>query len=200
MFTGIIEETGSVRAVQKGSTASFIKIEAKKIFEDMHIGDSIAVNGVCLTVTEMLNNKTVFADVTPETYSRTNFSELMIGNSVNLERAMSANGRFGGHIVTGHIDGTAVTKKIEKRGNSIEYYFSCNENLMSSYNEKGSVAINGISLTIARITNDSFVVSVIPHTMKNTNLQFLKEKKSVNIECDILGKYIQKYLENNKRK
>lgn len=200
MFTGIIEETGTISDIRKTGQSIRIGIRTNITFSDLKPGDSLCVNGVCLTVTEMLNNKTVFADVTPETYSRTNFSELMIGNSVNLERAMSANGRFGGHIVTGHIDGTAVTKKIEKRGNSIEYYFSCNENLMSSFVEKGSVTINGISLTIARITNDSFVVSVIPHTMKNTNLQFLKEKKSVNIECDILGKYIQKYLENNKRK
>ena len=195
MFTGIVEEVGLIKEISSNS----LSICCSKILSDIKLGDSIAVNGVCLTVTDF-GSTLLKADISKETYNVTNFSELKPNESVNLERAMSMNTRFGGHIVTGHIDGTAVTKKIEKRGNSIEYYFSCNENLMSSFVEKGSVAINGISLTIARITNDSFVVSVIPHTMKNTNLQFLKEKKSVNIECDILGKYIQKYLENNKRK
>lgn len=193
MFTGIIEEIGTVRAVQKGSSASFIKIEAGKIFEDMHIGDSIAVNGVCLTVTRFSGN--VFtADVMNETLSRSSLGSLKTGSIVNLERAMAANRRFGGHIVTGHIDGTGTISKIERDGIALWYTVSAADNILRYIVEKGSVAIDGISLTSAKVTEDSFSVSVIPHTAAQTALSSKGIGDTVNLENDIVGKYVEKLL------
>ncbi|MDD6098447.1 MAG: riboflavin synthase [Oscillospiraceae bacterium] len=193
MFTGIIEETGYVRAVQKGSTASFIKIEAKKIFEDMHIGDSIAVNGVCLTVTGFSGN--VFtADVMNETLSRSSLGSLKAGSIVNLERAMAAKGRFGGHIVTGHIDGTGTISEIEKDGIALWYTVTADKKILRYIVEKGSVAIDGISLTVAKVTENSFSVSVIPHTAAQTALSSKGIGDTVNLENDIVGKYVEKLL------
>lgn len=193
MFTGIIEEIGTVRAVQKGSSASFIKIEAGKIFEDMHIGDSIAVNGVCLTVTRFSGN--VFtADVMNETLSRSSLGSLKTGSIVNLERAMAANRRFGGHIVTGHIDGTGTISKIERDGIALWYTVSAADNILRYIVEKGSVAIDGISLTVAKVTEDSFSVSVIPHTAAQTALSSKGIGDTVNLENDIVGKYVEKLL------
>ncbi|MBR5934426.1 MAG: riboflavin synthase [Treponema sp.] len=193
MFTGIVEETGEITHIRRTGQSVRIGIRNNITFDDLKIGDSLCVNGICLTVTEKHNNKTVFADVTPETFSRTDFNTIMTGHKVNLERAMKACDRFGGHIVTGHIDGTARIKSLLKNGNSIEYRFICSEGILNGIVEKGSVAVNGISLTVAKMDSESFTVSVIPHTLQNTNLFLLKENDRVNIECDILGKYIKKY-------
>ena len=173
-------------------------IRTDKVAEDLKPGDSLAVEGVCLTVTQIRSDKTVFADVTPETFSKTNFMELIPGKKVNLERAMPANGRFGGHIVTGHIDGTGRLASKVNNGNSIEYTFSVPENISNYMVQKGSIAVNGISLTIAEINGNKCRVAVIPHTQKNTTLQFLKDDALVNIECDILGKYACRQMQTLK--
>ena len=193
MFTGIVEEIGTITAVRKTGDAIKLGIRTGVTFDDLKIGDSLCVNGVCLTVTSLQNNKIVFADVSPETVSKTNFSNLKINSKVNLERALLNNGRFGGHIVTGHIDGTAKLQKIAKTGNSFVYTFDCENQIIDGIVQKGSITINGISLTICNFTKKSFSVAIIPHTIANTNLQFLRQGENVNIECDILGKYIKKY-------
>ncbi len=192
MFTGIIEEVGIVRTVQKGSS-SFIKIQASKVLEDVHIGDSIAVNGVCLTVTEFSGN--VFrADVMNETLSRSSLGQLKNGSPVNLERAMAANGRFGGHIVSGHIDGTGTISGIENDGIAVWYTISAPPEIMRYIVEKGSIAIDGISLTVAKVTGSSFSVSIIPHTASQTILSTKKTGDVVNLENDIVGKYVEKLI------
>lgn len=193
MFTGIIEEVGTVKAVQKGSSSSFIKIQADKIFSDMHIGDSIAVNGVCLTVTDFGGN--IFrADVMNETLIRSSLGALKNGSPVNLERAMATDGRFGGHIVSGHIDGTGTISDIKNDGIAVWYTISAPLEIMRYIVEKGSVAIDGISLTVAAVTDSSFSVSIIPHTAEQTILSTKKVGDVVNLENDLVGKYIEKLM------
>lgn len=193
MFTGIVEEVGRVKAIQKGSVSSFIKIEAEKIFGDIHIGDSIAVNGVCLTVTDF-GGKIFRADVMNETLGRSSLGSLKNGSLVNLERAMAANGRFGGHIVSGHIDGTGVISDIKKDGIAIWYTISAPPEIMRYTVEKGSIAIDGISLTVARVTDKGFSVSIIPHTAEQTVLSYKRAGDTVNLENDIIGKYVEKLM------
>lgn len=193
MFTGIIEEVGTVQAIQHSGGNSFIKISAEKILSDVHDGDSIAVNGVCLTVTDFSNN--IFrADVMNETLNRSSLGSLKKGSPVNLERAMSANGRFGGHIVSGHIDGTGVISDIKKDGIAIWYTISTKPEIMRYIIEKGSIAIDGISLTVAKVTDNNFSVSIIPHTAQQTILLYKRIGDIVNLENDIVGKYIEKLL------
>lgn len=194
MFTGIVEEIGTVTTIRKTGNAIRLGIRTGITFDDLKTGDSLCVNGVCLTVTSLQNNKVVFADVSPETIRKTEFSQLKTNSKVNLERAMLNNGRFGGHFVTGHIDGTATLLKITREDNSFIYTFSCSKEITDGIVKKGSITVNGISLTIADFTDTSFSVAIIPHTIQNTNLQFLKTGDSVNIECDILGKYIRRKI------
>ena len=170
-----------------------LSIEGNKIFEDVHLGDSIAVNGVCLTVTSY--SKNVFtADVMNETLKRSSLGSLKNGSEVNLERAMAANGRFGGHIVSGHIDGTGVISDMSKDDIAIWVTISTTAEILRLIVEKGSIAIDGISLTVARVSNTDFAVSVIPHTGANTTLLDKKVGDVVNLENDITGKYIEKLL------
>lgn len=193
MFTGIVEEIGKVQNIRKNIKSSVIVIEGNKIFEDIHVGDSIAVNGVCLTVTTF-NNNIFEADIMNETLNRSSLGRLKNGSYVNLERAMSANGRFGGHIVSGHIDGTGKIVKIEKDDNAIWYTISVEEKLMKYIVEKGSVAIDGISLTVAKVCTKDFSVSIIPHTVKETILSHKSVGDIVNIENDVIGKYVEKFI------
>ena len=193
MFTGIVEEIGKVQNIRKNIKSSVIVIEGNKIFEDIHVGDSIAVNGVCLTVTTF-NNNIFEADIMNETLNRSSLGRLKNGSYVNLERAMSANGRFGGHIVSGHIDGTGKIVKIEKDDNAIWYTISVEEKLMKYIVEKGSVAIDGISLTVAKVCTKDFSVSIIPHTVKETILSHISVGDIVNIENDVIGKYVEKFI------
>lgn len=186
MFTGIVEEVGSVK-----SPGNKLKIQCAEILSDIHKGDSISVNGVCLTVVEFDKNS-ITVDVMNETLCRTNTGSLKKGDYVNLERAMSANGRFGGHIVSGHIDGTGTITAINQDGIAIWYSIKAEENILHYIVEKGSVAIDGISLTVAYVDDELFKVSVIPHTQKNTALLFKKIGDKVNLENDIVGKYIEK--------
>ncbi|PXV91754.1 riboflavin synthase alpha chain [Lachnotalea glycerini] len=198
MFTGIIEETGSIRSIMRGKQSVTITILADIILEDLHLGDSVAVNGICLTVTEILG-RTFTAYVMHETLTRCELSKLVIGRLVNLERAMPANGRFGGHIVSGHIDGTGQIVDMVKDEKAIWYTIKTGSKIMKYVVEKGSIAIDGISLTIAKANQDSFCVSVIPHTAKNTSLSYKMVGDMVNLENDILGKYIEQLLKNKSK-
>lgn len=193
MFTGIIEEIGRVASVRQGAKSAVLTIEAKHILEDVHLGDSIAVCGVCLTVTSF--TKTQFtADVMHETLTRSVLGRLQSGSRVNLERAMAANGRFGGHIVSGHIDGTGVISAISKDDNAIWYTIRTEGALLRYIVEKGSITIDGISLTVARVSSSDFSVSVIPHTAQMTTLSERRVGDRVNLETDCIGKYVEKLL------
>lgn len=199
MFTGIIEEIGIIQSIKKNNKSSVLSIQGKKIFEDIHIGDSISVNGVCLTVTTF-SNKTFTADVMNETLSRSSLGSLKNGSYVNLERAMSSSGRFGGHIVSGHIDGTGRIIKIKRDDNAIWYTIIVEDGLIRYIVEKGSVAIDGISLTIANVNESSFSVSIIPHTSQETTLSHRLVGDIVNIENDVIGKYVEKLINFEKNK
>jgi len=193
MFTGIIEEVGIVKSVELGGASSLIKIQSDLILKDIHVGDSIAVNGVCLTVTNF-SDKIFRADVMNETLRRSSLGQLTSSSPVNLERAMSAGGRFGGHIVTGHIDGTGIISNIKNDGIAIWYTISTAPQIMRYIVEKGSVAIDGISLTVAEVSEASFSVSIIPHTASQTILSRKKRGDTVNLENDIIGKYVEKLI------
>lgn len=199
MFTGIVEEIGKIQNVRKNIKSSILTIKGDKIFEDIHIGDSISVNGVCLTVTTF-NNNTFTADVMNETLSRSSLCNLKNGSNVNLERAMPANGRFGGHIVSGHIDGTGKIIRIKKDGNAIWYTIAVGEKLMKYIVEKGSIAIDGISLTIAKVIVNGFSVSIVPQTAQETTLFHRLVGDIVNIENDVIGKYVDKLITCEKNK
>lgn len=198
MFTGIVEEVGRIKAMAKGTHSSVLTIEGKVIFEDMHIGDSICVNGVCLTVTDF-SGVTFTADVMHETLNRSGLGQLSAGSPVNLERAMSAEGRFGGHIVSGHIDGTGTIGKLRRDDNAIWYTVNAGEGIMKYVVEKGSIAIDGISLTVATVTDTAFQVSVIPHTAAETILGQKATGDMVNLENDIIGKYVEKLMQYGKQ-
>ena len=193
MFTGIIEEVGTVKEVRRSGNSSYIKIQAEKVLSDVHIGDSIAVNGVCLTVTRF-DSTTFQADVMNETLERSSLGSLRSGSPVDLERAMSAEGRFGGHIVSGHIDGTGTVTDIKNDGIATWYTITAKPEIMRYIVEKGSVAIDGISLTVAKVTENSFSVSIIPHTASQTVLSTKKTGDIVNLENDIVAKYVEKLM------
>lgn len=194
MFTGLIEEVGTIQNVRRGARSCVLTIGCKKVLEGSQIGDSIAVNGVCLTVTNM-GGSYYTADVMAETMNRSSLRQLSTGASVNLERAMPANGRFGGHIVSGHIDGTGTVQSIEPDDNAIWYTIVAKPNLLRYIVEKGSITIDGISLTVAYVDEHCFKVSIIPHTQQVTALHDRGVGDIVNLECDIIGKYVEKLLQ-----
>lgn len=193
MFTGIIEETGTVKKIIDGQSSGSIEIKADKVLSGTNIGDSIAVNGVCLTVTRIHSGSFV-ADVMAETLRKTNLGDLPIGAKVNLERAMAANGRFGGHIVSGHIDGTGKILSLQPEGNAVWVTISAPASILHLIVNKGSIAIDGISLTVAYVDNSVFKVSIIPHTGEETTLLGHKPGDVVNLENDVIGKYVEKLL------
>lgn len=195
MFTGIVEELGTVRRVLPAARAGKIVIGAKKVLEDVHIGDSIAVNGVCLTVVEVAEDA-FSADVMPETLRKSGLGTLKVGDPVDLERAMPANGRFGGHIVSGHIDGTGRIVQMRPEQNAVVVTISAPASILALVVEKGSIAIDGISLTVASVSPSSFTVSLIPHTGEQTVLLKKHAGDIVNLENDVVGKYVQKLLGN----
>lgn len=195
MFTGIIEETGIIRAI----TDKNIKIQAKTVLENTKIGDSIAVNGVCLTVTA-IGNSEFSADISPETLKVTALGKLKSGSKVNLERALKADGRFGGHIVSGHIDGIAKIKNLKKNNDFFDLEIEFENSQEKYVVKKGSITINGISLTIAELNKNRAKIAVIPHTFENTNLKNLNIGDFVNIETDILAKYVEKFLSTSDNK
>ena len=195
MFTGSIEEVGKIKNIQ-GGTNYKLTIGASKILEDIHLGDSIAVNGICLTAISW-DNGSFTVDVMRETLERTSLHKLRAGSFVNLERALAANGRFGGHIVSGHIDGTGEIINIRRDANAVWYKIKTSEKIMEFIIEKGSIAIDGISLTVAKVDRSAFYVSVIPHTLENTILLRKKTGDIVNLENDIVGKYIKSFTDKN---
>ena len=191
MFTGIIEEKGTVERITRGERSLRLTVGINKIAEDIKLGDSIAVNGVCLTAAE-LGAASFTADVMAETVRRTSLSRLVPGSRVNLERAMPVGGRFGGHIVSGHIDGTGTVTKMTREDNAIWVHIAADEKILRYIVEKGSVALDGISLTVAEVGRTEFSVSVIPHTAAETTLAERSVGDIINIECDIIGKYVEK--------
>lgn len=193
MFTGIVEEIGTV--LKSGNP---LVIKAKKILEDVHLGDSIAVNGICLTVTSFADD-TITIDVMNETYSRTNLRHIKYGTKVNLERAMSASGRFGGHIVSGHIDGTGILTDITSDGIAKWLTISADSSILKYIVLKGSVTLDGVSLTVAYVDDKIFKVSVIPHTQSETTLLLKSVGSEINIETDIIGKYVEKFTKPESR-
>lgn len=199
MFTGIIEELGTVMKLDQQGVSAKITIEADKVLEKTKLGDSIAVNGVCLTVTDLGKNS-FCADVMAETLRRSSLGVLKKGSKVNLERAMAADGRFGGHMVSGHIDGTGEIAKISPEGTAVWYTIQAPQNILDGIVEKGSIAIDGISLTVADVSDRDFSVSIIPHTGANTTLSLKKQGNIVNLENDVVGKYVQKFLVNKQEK
>lgn len=193
MFTGIVEEVGKVASIRKGPHSCVLAISASKVLEDVHLGDSIATNGVCLTVTDFTRNG-FSADVMHETLNRSSLGSLRPGSPVNLERAMLAGGRFGGHIVSGHIDGVGTIRDIAEDDNAVWYRIGCAPSILRFIVEKGSIAIDGISLTVAKVDAESFSVSIIPHTRAQTNLATKHAGDVVNLENDCVGKYVERLL------
>ena len=191
MFTGIIEEIGTVRRIEHGAKGARLTIQAKTVLEDTRIGDSIATNGVCLTVVSMTGDS-FSADVMAESLRRSSLGTLQGGAPVNLERAMAANGRFGGHIVSGHIDGTGTIASQKREDNAVWVKIKTPAPLLRYIVEKGSIAIDGVSLTVAAVTDTDFSVSIIPHTGAQTILLGKKPGDPVNLECDVIGKYVEK--------
>ena len=194
MFTGIIEEKGRLLRVLGGNESGSIELAADKVLEGTRIGDSIAVNGVCLTVTT-LKTHGFSADVMPETLRRTNLGSLHRGAEVNLERAMAAGGRFGGHIVSGHVDGTGTISELKRDGNAVWVSVKAAPDILHLIVEKGSICIDGISLTVAYVDDVMFKVSIIPHTGSETTLLNKKPGDMVNLENDIVGKYIERLMQ-----
>lgn len=193
MFTGIIEETGIIKGVERGGKSSRIQIKAEVILEGTQIGDSISTSGVCLTVAEMTGNS-FSADVMAETMRRSKLGRLSLGSKVNLERAVGLDGRFGGHLVSGHIDGTGTILSMTKEENAVWISISAGEDLLRYIVDKGSIAVDGVSLTVAKVDKIGFQISIIPHTGKETTLLNQKTGDLVNLECDIIGKYVEKLM------
>ena len=193
MFTGIVEEVGKIKKIERNTVSAKLSIEADKVLQEVKEGDSIAVNGICLTVTSFTKNSFT-ADVMHETMNRTTLGKLKENSPVNLERALSVMGRFGGHMVSGHIDGRGKIVGIEKDDNAVLFTIETTEKILRYIVEKGSIAINGISLTVARVDRNNFTVSVIPHTLRVTSLGSFQKGDEVNLENDIVGKYIEKLL------
>lgn len=193
MFTGIIEELGRIQSVTLAGNSGRIAVKARKVLEGTKIGDSIAVNGVCLTVISIQRDGFV-ADVMAETVRRSNLGQLRMGDRVNLERAMAADGRFGGHMVSGHIDGTGAITGYKKEENAVWVTVETEPEILRLIVEKGSVAIDGISLTVAKVTRTAFQVSVIPHTGEETTLLKGRPGDKVNLENDLIAKYVERLL------
>ena len=191
MFTGLVETVGRVRSIKRAAASSVLSIEAPAIMQGVRIGDSIATNGVCLTATRV-------DDVMHETLRRSSLGALSAGSAVNLERAMPANGRFGGHIVSGHIDGTGRITSTRRDDVAVWYDIEAPEAITRYVVEKGSIAIDGVSLTVARVSENGFSISMIPHTADVTALGRKRAGDIVNLECDIIGKYVEKLLSSGR--
>jgi len=196
MFTGIVEEIGTVERIVSGRLMHLV-VRAEKVLSETKLGDSINVNGVCLTVVN-IDKKHVGFDVMKETQEKSNFKILKAGVGINLERAMSANSRFGGHIVSGHVDGVGILRKKIKGADEFELQIEAEKDLIAFLVDKGSIAIDGVSLTIVEVKKNYFTVALIPHTLKSTTLGFKEETNKVNLEIDMLSKYVFRYFEKQK--
>ena len=193
MFTGIIEEIGRVKALHRGAKSFTLEVEASRVMEDTRVGDSIATNGVCLTVTSLTGHGFT-ADVMPVTVQRTALGALKPGSPVNLERALSLQTRLGGHIVSGHIDGTGRVSDLRQDDTALWLTVECDSHLLRYIIEKGSITVQGVSLTVARVDDHSFSVSLIPHTQAATTLHQARIGDLVNLENDVVAKYVEKLL------
>jgi len=191
MFTGIVEEIGEIKSIRRISHSIKLNIHCSKVLGDTKIGDSIATDGVCLTVTQV--GKDFYeADLMPETLKTSNFSSKKVGSKVNLERAMMLGDRFGGHMVSGHIDGTGTIKGVTRDDIAFRIYITCNRELLKYMIKKGSITIDGISLTIVSLDDNGFEVSVIPQTQADTTLLGKGIGELVNLENDLIGKYVER--------
>lgn len=199
LFTGIVEEIGTVLSVTPGAASLQMKIKCKKVLSDVNKGDSIAVNGVCLTVASYEGNYFT-ADVMPETVKATTLQGLRSGSSVNLERAMAANGRFGGHFVSGHVDGTGEIVSIQPKENAVYMEIGVAPDLLQYFIPKGSVTIDGTSLTVFGINETGFIISLIPVTQEDSIIGHKRLGDKVNVECDMLAKYIERLLSKKEEK
>ena len=196
MFTGIVEDIGKIVSIQKKSKDATLTIGVGKIdTSSIVMGESIAVNGTCLTVVKIGKNN-FSVDASAETLSKTNIGDLSTGSSLNLERSLKVGERMGGHMVTGHIDGQGTVESVEKKGESLEIWFSLPETLSKYIVEKGSIAVDGVSLTVNLVKGNRFSANIIPHTQKETIFRDIKTHDMVNIECDIIGKYVEKFVSN----
>lgn len=196
MFTGIVEDIGKIVSIKNKSKEATFTIGVDKIdTSEIVMGESIAVNGTCLTVVEIGKND-FSVDASAETLSKTNLGDLSSGSSLNLERSLKVGERMGGHMVTGHIDGQGTVESIVKKGESLEIWFSLPETLSKYVVEKGSIAVDGVSLTVNLVEGNKYSVNIIPHTQKETIFRDIKPHDKVNIECDIIGKYVEKFVSN----
>lgn len=193
MFTGIIEEVGRIQSIKRGAKSAVLHIAATTVTDGLHIGDSVAVNGVCLTATS-LTPQGFTADAMPETLSRSSLGTLAPGSPVNLERAVQIGSRLGGHIVSGHIDCCATITGIQRDDNALWFTLAAPRDMLRYVIEKGSVALDGVSLTVARVDDNGFAVSLIPHTAAMTTFGTRRVGDTVNLECDVIGKYVEKLL------
>ncbi len=196
MFSGIVEEIGAVQAMEKGLAGAKFSILASAILDDLHVGDSVSVSGACLTVTKT-ENESFFVDVSTETLNRTILGKISVGTPINLERAMKLNARIGGHLVTGHVDGVGTLRAREQDGNATYLTVEAPEDIMRYCVPKGSITMDGISLTINGVTDRSFAVAIIPHTAKVTTMGLKQIGDSVNLESDLIGKYVERLLQAN---
>lgn len=197
MFTGLIEEIGTLQSViPTAGGGAKLKVKATRVLEDVALGDSIAVNGTCLTAVEWGSDWVLF-DAVAETLRLTTLAKLKAGTSVNLERALAVGARLGGHYVTGHVDGQGQLLGTEKSGNGVIFRFQASKDLMQMVAPKGSIAVDGISLTVVDVTDTSFSVWIVPHTISATNLGYKKTGETVNLETDILAKYVHRALGSN---
>ena len=197
MFTGIIEDLGTVVRISRKGEDALLIVDAAMDLDDINIGDSISVSGACLTVTER-GDKRFSADVSAETLARTNLKSLKTGDKVNLEKSLRLNSFLGGHLVLGHVDGIGKIQEKVSKANSIQFGLEIDAELGRHIVEKGSVAVDGISLTVNRCEKKRFYVNIIPHTARSTTLGFKKVADLVNIETDIIGKYVEKFLNPGK--
>ena len=200
MFTGIVEDVGAIKELKTGTKEVLFTIKTKNIdVKEIKIGESISINGACLTVIS-IGDSSFIVEVSHETLKRTTLSKLKIGSKVNLERSLKLGDRMGGHIVNGHVDGVGKVESIQRRGKSVEIWFSLPKGLSTYVVEKGSIAVDGVSLTVNAIKGDRFSVNIIPYTQEATIFGKMRSGGSVNIECDIIGKYVEKFLVRKDRK
>lgn len=199
MFTGIIEEVGTIKSINNKNNLMELTIECGKVLEGTKYGDSIATNGVCLTITELSSNY-FKAQLMPESLSKTNFLSYKVNDKVNLERALQANARLDGHIVQGHVDGRGLIKKIINENNNFEFIIGTDQEILKFIIQKGSVCLDGVSLTVSDVGDDYFKVSIIPTTLKETSFKKKKQGDYLNIETDILGRYIYKMFNKTEEK
>ncbi len=198
MFTGIVEAVGRVTALEPAQGLTRLEIEADRLAQGIRVGDSVAVNGACLTVAALRGGCFLFEAV-PETLARTGLGELRVGSRVNLERALRAEDRLDGHLVQGHVDGTGHVREWVRAGADVRLRVDCGPEVLDYLVEKGSVAIDGVSLTVTATSSSGFAVALIPHTLSHTTLGELEPGDRVNLEADVLGKYVRRYLDRVRR-